>query len=223
MAISNILLFALIALVSTKNIVLLGDSRTVGIGTQVLKFDLTSRNTPEGGRNSIISSAAKIYNSHAIKVVAQSGSHFGTFVNTANAVSSGATKVLGSSSSGTIVLLWLGVNKLDAEATASYYKSLANKFKNLKFYAISVTGVSSKSNRSNDKIKKFNAKMNSLLKNSGLPNLKYKSILLNDDPTKVAIKDQVVLNIDISTTDAKGLHYKPDGSKAILNAMLSGI
>jgi hypothetical protein len=223
MSISKILLFALIALASTKNVVLLGDSRTVGIGVQVLKFDLTTKATPEGGKRSIISSTAKIYNGHSIKVVAQSGSHFATFVNNANAVSTGAIKVLGSSSSGTIVFLWLGVNRLDADATAGYYKSLANKFKKLKFYAISVTGVSSQSNRSNDKIKSFNTKMRSLLKNSGLPNLKYKSILLNDDPTKVAIKDKVVLNIDTSTTDAKGLHYKTEGSKAILNAMLSGI
>ena len=223
MSISKILLFALVALVSTKNIVLIGDSRTVGIGTHVLGFSLTGKATPEGGRPNIISSAAKIYNGHAVKVVAQSGSHFATFVNNANAVSAGAIKVLGSSSSGTIVFLWLGVNRLDADATAGYYKSLANKFKKLKFYAISVTGVSSQSNRSNDKIKSFNTKMRSLLKNSGLPNLKYKSILLNDDPTKVAIKDKVVLNIDTSTTDAKGLHYKTEGSKAILNAMLSGI
>ena len=223
MSISKILLFALIALASTKNIVLLGDSRTVGIGVQVLGFSLNNKATSQVGKRIIISSGAKIFNGHSIKVVAQSGSHFATFVNAANTISIGATKVLTASPSGTIVLLWLGVNRLDAGATASYYKSLANKFKKLKFYAISVTGVSSQSNRSNDKIKSFNAKMNSLLKNSGLSNLKYKSILLNDDPTKVAIKDKVVLNIDISTTDDKGLHYKADGSKAILNAMLSGI
>ena len=130
-------------MIITKNVVLLGDSRTVGIGVQVLKFDLTTKATPEGGKRSIISSTAKIYNGHSIKVVAQSGSHFATFVNTANAISTGAIKVLGASSSGTIVFLWLGVNNLNADATASYYKSLANKFKKLKFYAISVTGVSS--------------------------------------------------------------------------------
>ena len=223
MSISKIFLFALIILASTKNIVLLGDSRSVGIGVHVLGFSLNNKATSDVGRKIIISSGAKIFNGHSIKVVAQSGSHFATFVNTANTISIGATKVLNSSPSGTIVLLWLGVNRLDAGATASYYKSLANKFKKLKFYAISVTGVSSQSNRSNVKIKSFNAKMNSLLKNSGLPNLKYKSILLNDDPTKVAIKNTVALNIDKSTTDAKGLHYKTDGSKAILNAMLSGI
>ena len=223
MSISKILLFTLIALVSTKNIVLIGDSRTVGIGAHVLGFDYTYK-PPKGGRGAnIISSTPKIYNGHSVKVVAQSGSHFGTFVNTANAVSIGATKVLGSSPSGTIVFLWLGVNNLNPESTAAYYKSLANKFKKLKFYAISVTGVSSESNRSNSKIKAFNLRMNSIVKSSGLPNLKYKSILLNEDPTKVAIKDKVVLTIDISTTDAKGLHYKTDGSKAILNAMLSGI
>jgi len=222
MSISKILLFALIALASTKNVVLIGDSRSVGIGNQVLGFN-SGKSSKVGGRPMIISSTGKIFNGHSVKVVAQSGSHFGTFVNTANSVSVGATKVLGSSPSGTAVLLWLGVNNLNADATASYYKSLANKFKKLKFYAISVTGVSVKSTRSNDKIKAFNEKMKTLVKNSGLPNLKYKSILLNDDPTKVAIKDKVVLTIDVSTTDAKGLHYKTEGSKAILNAMLSGI
>ena len=51
--------------------------------------------------------------------------------------------------------------------------------------------------------------------------MKYKTILYNDDPTKVVNCGQIVLTINDATTDIYGLHYKVDGYKAIFSAMAS--
>jgi len=223
MSISKILVFTLITLISTKNIVLIGDSRSVGIAAYLFGFGYTTVTKSYGNGSNIIGTTAKNYNGYSCKVVAETGASFSTFANSAKAVNKGVTKILGNSSSGTAVLLWLGVNNLNADATGSYYKSLANKYKKLKFYVIPVTGCTSKSGISNTQIKNFNSRLNSIVKNSGLSNLKYKNILLNNDPAKVAVKGQVVLTIDSSTTDVFGLHYKTNGYKAIFNAMVSGL
>lgn len=223
MGISKILLFVFISLVSSKDIVMIGDSRTVGIGVYLFGFDYTYAAPSYGTGSYIVSNAARSYNGHSCKVVAETGASYSTFTNTAKAVSSGVTKVLNAAKSGTIVLLWLGVNNLNAAGTFSYYQSLAKKYQNLKFYVVPVTGVTSKSGVSNDAIKTFNTNLRSKTKSSGLSNLKYKDILQNDNPIKVVNGGTVVLTIDASTTDTWGLHYYVSGYKAIFNAMVSGL
>jgi hypothetical protein len=205
---SKLLIFVLIALVSSKNIILIGDSRTVGIAVYLFGFDYTYATPYYGTGSYIVSTSARSYGGHSAQVACETGASYATFTNSAKAVSTGAHKLLSSAASGTIVLLWLGVNNLDSTSTFSYYQSLAKKYQKLKFYVIPVTGVSSKSNISNATIKTFNANMNSKIKSAGLANLKYKTILIGEDPTKVGYGGTVHLTIDTSTTDTYGLHYK---------------
>ena len=221
--ISKFLIFVLIALVSSKNVILIGDSRTVGIAVYLFGFDYTYAAPYYGTGTYIVSTSAKSYGGNSVQVACETGASYATFTNSAKAVSTGAHKLLSSAASGTIVLLWLGVNNLDSSATFSYYQSLAQKYQNLKFYVIPVTGVSSKSNISNTTIKTFNSNMNSKIKSAGLANLKYKTILIDEDPTKVGYGGTVYLTIDDSTTDTYGLHYFVNGYKAIYNSMVNGI
>ena len=207
--------------VSTKNIIIIGDSRTVDIGVNLFGFSLTHISPSYGRGTNIISTNLKSYGCYNCKIVAENGASYSTFINRVEPVHKGLVKVLSKSTSGTTVFLWLGVNSLNSKSTFNYYKSLANKYKKLKFYVISVTGVASKSGISNDDIKKFNLEMKSLIKKTRLSNLKYKSILLNNDPTKVAINNNIVLTIGDSTTDIWGLHYKKRGYKAIFKSMIS--
>jgi len=220
---SKMLVFFLIALVSSKNIILIGDSRTVGIAVYLFGFGYTYAAPYYGTGTYIVSTSAKSYGGHSAQVACETGASYATFTNSAKAVSTGAHKLLSSAASGTVVLLWLGVNNLDSASTFNYYQSLAKKYQNLKFYAISVTGVSSKSNISNATIKTFNTNMNNKIKSAGLANLKYKSILIGEDPTKVGYGGTVYLTIDTTTTDTYGLHYYTNGYKAIYNSMVNGI
>ena len=65
--------------------------------------------------------------------------------------------------------------------------------------------------------------MNSKVKSAGLANLKYKTILIGEDPTKIGYGGKVYLTIDTSSTDTYGVHYNTNGYKAIYNSMVNGI
>lgn len=225
MSLIKILLITLIAFTSSKNVVIIGDSRVCGIGSNILKIPYTYHNAVYGNGSYMVSKSGKSYQGHNIKLVAEVGASYYTFITSSKAVAKGAHSVLSASKSGTIVLLWLGVNNPSSDPTFKYYKTLANKYKNLKFYAVSVTGVGPKSSVSNQTIKNFNANLKNKIKKDGLANLKYKSILKNGDPTQVynSATKSVVLSISGANTDVYGVHYNTNGDKVILDAMLAGI
>ena len=58
--------------------------------------------------------------------------------------------------------------------TFNYYQSLAKRYKNLSFIDVSIAGVSSKSNISNDTIKLFNTNLSSKVSANNNSNLVYK-------------------------------------------------
>ena len=220
----HLLLLVLIASSSAKNLVFIGDSRTVGIAVYLFKYDYYEVTKYYGNGSNVVGTPARTYQGHSVKAIAETGASYSQFTNANKAVYKGIHTALSASASGTIVLLWLGVNGLNDNGTFQLYKSLAQQYKQLTFYAISVTGVvPSLSNISNDSIKNFNSALKQKINSAGLSNLKYKSILLNDDPTKVAMNGAVTLTINSSTTDTYGLHYYTNGYSAIVNAMLSGL
>jgi hypothetical protein len=224
MGISKILLLTLIAFVSTKNFVFIGDSRTVGIAVYLFNYGYYETTQYYGTGTNVVGTNAVTYQGHSVKAVCETGASYIQFVNTQKAVYKGMHKALSESASGTQVILWLGVNGLDATGTFNLYKNLANKYRSLRFNAISITGVvPSKAGISNDRIKSFNDKLKSMINNARLSNLKYKSILLNDDPTRIVNNGYMVLNVNAATTDAYGLHYKTEGYRAIFNAMINGL
>ena len=100
----------------------------------------------------MITPNAKNYGGHSIKVIAEVGASYSTFTDSKKDVCNGVHTILKAASKGTVVLMWLGVNNLDSGNTYKYYLDLAKQYKSLTFYAVSVTGVSSKSNISNDTI-----------------------------------------------------------------------
>lgn len=223
MAFKKLLALALFSIASCANIILIGDSRFCGMAYYVMGFDYTYHNEVYGTGSNIRSTSARKYNGHSIQVTAEVGASASTFLNTAKDINKSMTKQLSSAAAGTKVLLWLGVNGLDGPTTLKLYKQLASTYKNLNFYAISVTGVGSKSGITNAQIKTLNSGIQSGC--TGLSNLKYKSILQNNDPTKIynSSTGTVTLVINDSTTDSLGLHYLTSGYKAIFDAMIAGI
>ena len=223
MSLSKILLLALLTLISAKNVVIIGDSRACGIANYVLGIDYTWHNSVYGTGSYIITQSGKSYDGHSIKFIAEVGASCYTFTNSQKAVSSAVYSTLNSASDGTVVLMWLGVNNLDSSAHYNYYKSIASKYPRLQFIAVSVTGVSSKADVSNDSIKKFNSYLEKQIPKSGLSNFVYKSILKNGNPTEIYNYSQKTVTFTVTgdTTDYYGVHYNTNGYKAILNAMLS--
>ena len=146
------------------------------------------------------------------------------FFFTKSDLSNGVKKILGNAKQGSFVLLWLGVNNLNSGSTFDYYKNLALQYKNLKFYAISVTGVvqSIVKSISNDTIRKFNLNLKNNIHSSKIPNLKYKSILNNENPVEIAMDGKVVGTIN-SSTSRDGLHYSTILDKVIFQVMTNGL
>ena len=226
MSITRLILFVLLALVSSKNVVIIGDSRACGFAYYTLGIQYTYHNSAYGTGSYIISDKWVNYGGHSIKVIAEVGASYATFTNKNKEVYKGVNKILGSSSDGTVVLMWLGVNNLDSASTFNYYKSLAQQYKGLTFYAVSVSGVSSKCDEiSNDTIRKFNNNLRTKVNGAGLKNLKYKSILNNDDPCQIynSSSGKVTFKVLDSTTDYYGVHYTGNGDREVLLAMLAGI
>ena len=222
MSIPKVLLFILFAYVSSKNAVIIGDSRVCGFAYSVLGMDYTYHNSVYGTGSYIINGSGKNYGGHLVKIVAEVGASYSTFTNKSKAVYTGVHNILGKAAAGTVVLMWLGVNNLDSTSTFNYYLDLATKYKTLTFYAVSVAGVSqSKSGISNNTIKTFNTNMKTKVNNAKLSNFKYKSIVNGDDVTQV--KGSTTFYISDSTTDAYGVHFTGSGNKECLNALLSGI
>ena len=219
MSFKILLISLLIIIVSSKQIILLGDSRFCGIAYNLMGFKYTKITKSYGTGSNIISSSSKNYAGHNIKVIAEVGASYNSF--SKSDLSNGVKKILGNSKSGTIVLLWLGVNNLNSGSTFDYYKKLALQYKNLKFYAISVTGVvqSIVKSISNDTIRKFNSNLKNKIHSSKISNLKYKSILNKGNPIEI-VSNGKITKIN-SSNSRDGLHYSSVLYKAIFYAMIS--
>ena len=219
----TILMITLLSVsITSKDIILLGDSRFCGIAYSLMGFKYTKVTKYYGTGSNIISPNSKNYAGHNIKVIAEVGASYYSF--TKSDLSNGVKKILGNAKQGSFVLLWLGVNNLNSEPTFDYYKNLALQYKNLKFYAISVTGVvqSIVKSISNDTIRKFNLNLKNNIHSSKIPNLKYKSILNNENPVEIAMDGKVVGTIN-SSTSRDGLHYSTILDKVIFQVMTNGL
>ena len=220
---SKFILLVLIAYISTKNVVIIGDSRVCGFAYSVLGIPYTWHNEVYGTGSYIISSSAKSYNGHSIRVIAEVGASHYTFTNTNKKVYTGVYSTLDNAAAGTVVLMWLGINNLESSGVYDYYQSLAKKYKGHKFIAVSVSGVSSKSSISNQTIKNFNTVLSKKISAGRISNLVYKSILKDGNPVQIynSSSKKVTFYVTESTTDYYGVHYTGSGDKEVLNAMLS--
>ena len=221
MSVSKIILLTILTLTTSKDIILIGDSRICGMAKFVLGFQWTKSTGPTPN---IISENAREQFGYSIKVIAEgSASHY-TFLNEGSDVSKGVKKILGSAKPGTNVLLWLGINFLSSQGTFDYYKKIAQQYKNLKFYAISVTGVveSIKIYKvKNENVKRFNIDLKNKIQSSKISNLRYKSILNKENPTQINNGGKIV-NVNASYS-SDGLHYNAALYKIIFSAMTSGL
>ena len=225
-----LLLLALISLLSTKNVIIIGDSRTCMFAQETLGFEYSSPSTQKHGKY-IIGEKAKYFEGHWIQDIAQSGATFDTFQGE-GIMKNAVDKILRTAQSGTVGLLFLGVNDLDVEKAYNYYVSLAEQCEQCKFYVVSVVGVAPKweqthSSRAanNEKIKRFNVELKKKIRALNRKNLGYKNINHNRNPSKIINTDTntITYRVKDSTTTIDGLHFNKEGGREILKAMLTKI
>ena len=128
-----VFIFMWFAFTFSKNIILIGDSRTYLIATQLFGFPLT----PD---SSIKSTTPVYYQGHSIYVTAKGGARVYDFVS--GDLYNSMDEQIRKAPSGTVVFLWLGINNINNIVdTRNLYVGFAEKYRNVKFYAFSVSGI----------------------------------------------------------------------------------
>ena len=215
---NKFLFLILIALVASKNYILVGDSRYVGMAVLLMGFDYSTVTPSWGTGTNVCSASARSYGGHSIQVTAQVSASSYTYKQGTQIYNS-VHNQLRKAAAGTSVLLWLGINDPSAvQSTYDFYAGLAKSYPSLNFYAISVTGVDP--NRvtyiSNSKVQNFNSQLASKISNGRYKNLQYRSILSGNNVNKIMVDGSAV---DITGYMTDGLHYKKSGYSLLWKAM----
>ena len=216
---NKLILLALISVVFSRNVILIGDSRYVGMAVYLMNFPYSTIAPSYGTGTNIRSTSPRTYSGDSFQVTAQVGAAAAQFTSSRDLYNS-VNEQLKRAAKGTNVLIWLGINNVYSDdATYKYAVGLAQKHSTLNFHVISITGINEKKVFSikNSQVQSFNAKLQSKINSSRLPNLKYKSILSGNDVNTIVVNGQRIPIVNYMTGD--GLHYSKDGYIQLWSAM----
>ena len=199
---------------SSKNLILIGDSRYVGMAAYLIgiPYDYTNIRT----------TSPKSYAGYSIHCTAQVSASYSTYAEGTDLYKS-VINQLSKAEANTNVLLWLGINSVWApDQTFNFYAKLANKYPKLSFYGVSITGVNEQLWPSvhNSSVRQFNTNLKSKFTGAGCPkNLKYLDILKNNNPTLILTSGKEV-DISQQSLSPDGLHYTKEGYYKLFFAMV---
>ena len=203
-----------------KDIILVGDSRYAYMATMAMGFPYSVNINNGGTGSNVRSTSPRVYEGYNIQVTAQVSASSYTYAPGSDIYNS-LHNQLRNAKSGTSVLLWLGINDCSAvSSTYDFYSNLAKSYPNLKFYAISITGVD-ETKIKNKKAKLFNSQIEEEIKKGNISNLTFKSILSGDDVNTIVVDGKNVDIVNYMTGD--GLHYTKEGSELLFKAMITKI
>ena len=211
------LLFILIAFVASRNVILIGDSRYVGMAV-MMGFQYSTVTQYYGTGTNIRSTSPISYKGDSFQVTAQVGASSYTF-SQGSSIYNSVHSQLSKAAPGTNVLLWLGINDYNAiENTYTFYCGLAKNYPSLKFHAISITGINEKKTwLKNSGAQNFNTQLSAKISRAKISNLSYKSILNGNDVNTIIVNGNKVPIVDYMTPD--GLHYTNQGYVNLWAAM----
>lgn len=209
-----IFVFMWFALTFSKNIILIGDSRTYLMATQLFGFPLT----PD---SSIKSKTPVLYKGHSIMVTAKGGATVYDFVS--GDLYNSMHEQIRNASPGTLVFLWLGINNIrHYDDTRNLYVGLAETYKHVKFLAFSVAGVNEALLKNiheakNNLVLVFNLQLSILIRQNkaNTPHLVFKSIM--KDPLTFNSGQNIIQYL------YDGIHFNAAGSKIIFDLMTQGL
>jgi lysophospholipase L1-like esterase len=215
---NKFLILALISLTVSKNVILIGDSRYVGMAVLLMGFDYSTITKYYGTGTNVRSTSPRQFNGNSIQVTAQVSASSYTFKQGSEIYTS-AHNQLKKAAPGTTVLLWLGINDYDAiDSTFNFYSTLARTYTTLNFYAVPITGINeSKVGLSNSKVQRFNTQLKEKIHQAKMTNLKFKSILNGNNVNSIMVNGKAVSIDSYLTSD--GLHYGKSGYEQLWKAM----
>ena len=140
---NKLILLVLISVVFSRNVILIGDSRYVGMAVYLMNFPYTKTTPYYGTGTNIRSTSPRTYSGDSFQVTAQvvAAAQFTSSRDLYNSVN----EQLKRAAKGTNVLIWLGINNVYSDdATYKYAVGLAQKHSTLNFHVISITGINEK-------------------------------------------------------------------------------
>jgi hypothetical protein len=215
----NILISFLICFVTSKNLIIIGDSRIQEMA-QVL-LNIQHKESYYFNYEYVVTKDPVSYEGYYIDVVAVT-KHTLRFLFEKYEPYNSVHDKLKNAKEGTSVLLSIGFENLnDYNNIFVFYGKLADKYPKLNFYIISQIGVpGNDSQDTNTKIRKFNEKVKERIAIVGFKNMYYKNILYDNDPTKID-NNGFVINILDYSTDSEG--FFKNGYNIIFKAMVEGL
>ena len=209
-----VFIFMWFAFTFSKNIILIGDSRTYLMATQLFGFPLT----PD---SSIKSKTPVYYNGHSIYVTAKGGARVYDFVS--GDLYNSMHEQISKAPKGTLVFLWLGINNIRKFVdTRNFYVGLAETYKHVKFYAFSVAGVNETAlinihEAKNNLVLMFNLQLSNLIRDNKVntPHLVFKNIM--KDPLTFKSGQNILQYL------YDGIHFNKEGSQIIFKLMTEGL
>ena len=209
-----IFIFMWFAFTFSKNIILIGDSRTYLMATQLFGFSITKD-------TAIKSKTPAYYNGHSIYVTAKGGARVYDFIS--GDLYNSMHEQIRNAPKGTLVFLWLGINNIkNFEDTRNLYVGLAEKYRHVKFYAFSVAGINEVvmkniHNAKNNLVLMFNLQLSILIKKNkaNTPHLVFKNIM--KDPLTFKSGQNILQYL------YDGIHFNKEGSQIIFKLMTEGL
>ena len=209
-----VFIFMWFAFTFSKNIILIGDSRTYLMATQLFGFSITKD-------TAIKSKTPVYYNGHSIYVTAKGGARVYDFVS--GDLYNSMHEQIRNAPKGTLVFLWLGINNIkNFEDTRNLYVGLAEKYRHVKFYAFSVAGINEVvmkniHNAKNNLVLMFNLQLSNLIRDNkaNTPHLVFKNIM--KDPLTFKSGQNILQYL------YDGIHFNKEGSQIIFKLMTEGL
>ena len=216
----KILISFLICFVTSKDLIIIGDSRIEEMAEVLMNIEHKEYYYFKECEY-VVTKAPVSYGGYYIDIIAVKNNNLRDLFEKYEPYKSVHDK-LKKAKEGTSVLLSIGFENLnDYNNIFVFYGKLADKYPKLNFYIISQIGVTGdEAKEINIKIKKFNEKVKERIRVVGFHNLYYKNILYDNDPTKL-VNNGYVINILDYSTDSAG--FFKNGYNIIFRAMVQGL
>ena len=208
----------LISFVASSDIILIGDNRLVDMADSLFNYELEQALCDAVRRKSYTKEPIS-YEEYNIEII---GGPMSCFSNSNSGQFQQVHDKLKNAKDGTNVFFTGGIESMGSfNDIFVFYGKLADKYTKLNFYVVPLIGVDENlSNIKNENIKEFNKEMSLKLEMLDFPNMKYKNILKEDDPTILLLEEQ---ELDIIKYVTKGIGFFKKGYEFILKAMLEGL
>ena len=218
----KILISILICFAASKDLIMVGDFRIQEMAQVLMNVEFSSYNVYGIPRQCIMTEYPVSYEGYSIEIIAVDQYHLDDVLAEKEPFNTVHNK-LKKAKQGTSVILSMGFQNLNRyNDIFVFYGKLADKYPKLNFYAISLIGINDGdiNSKTNIGIKDFNKNCKNRIELVGFPNLYYKNILNNNNPSQIVVDKNVINILDYSTDNAG---FFKNGYIKIFKAMVEGL